>query len=93
MLPHTAAYNQGAARDVLAPIANLFGGDLGEGLHTFAESLGAPLALKGLGLEESDLSAAAELAVKNPYWNPRPIERDAVLALLQCAWRGDSPSL
>lgn len=92
MLPHTAAYNQGAACDSLAPIAELFGGDLGKGLHAFAESLGAPLSLKSLGLEESDLSAAADLAVKNPYWNPRPIERDAVLALLQRAWNGDSPS-
>lgn len=92
MLPHTAAYNQGAACDSLAPIAELFGGDLGKGLHAFAESLGAPLSLKSLDLEESDLSAAADLAVKNPYWNPRPIERDAVLALLQRAWNGDSPS-
>lgn len=92
MLPHTTAYNQGAARDALAPITELFGGNLGEDLHAFAESLGAPLSLKSLGLKESDLSAAADLAVKNPYWNPRPIERDALLALLQRAWSGDSPS-
>lgn len=91
MLPHTAAYNAQAAGDVLAPVAKLFGGELGTGLYDFAASLGAPLALKDLGLAEADLERAADLAVKNPYWNPRPVERGAVRALLQRAWRGERP--
>lgn len=91
MLPHTAAYNAHAAADVLAPAAELFGGELGTGLHDFARSLGAPLALKELGLAEADLDRAADLAVKNPYWNPQPVERDAVRELLQRAWSGARP--
>lgn len=91
MLPHTAAYNAQAAETELAPAADLFGGDLGGGLHAFARSLGAPTALKDLGLAETDLERAADLAVQNPYWNPRPVERDAVLALLTRAWAGDAP--
>lgn len=47
--------------------------------------------MKDLGLKESDLDRAAELAVKNPYWNPRPIERNAIRALLQRAWSGARP--
>lgn len=91
MLPHTAAYNQGAASDVLRPVAELFGGDLGGGLYDFSSALGAPLALKDLGLKEEDLDRAAELAVLNPYWNPRPVERQAIRELLQRAWSGIRP--
>ncbi|MDI5935910.1 maleylacetate reductase [Halomonas kalidii] len=91
LLPHTAAYNAEAAAEVLAPAASLFGGELGGGLHDFAGSLGAPLALEALGLRESDLDEAADLAASNPYWNPRPIERDAIRELLQRAWSGDRP--
>lgn len=91
LLPHTAAYNAQAAAEVLAPAASLFGGELGGGLYDFAGSLGAPLALAALGLRESDLDKAADLAAKNPYWNPRPVERDAIRELLQRAWSGARP--
>ncbi|MEH6640089.1 maleylacetate reductase [Vreelandella glaciei] len=91
MLPHTAAYNALAAADVLAPAAALFNGELGGGLYDFAKSLGAPVALKELGLVEADLDRAADLAVQNPYWNPQPVERDAIRALLQRAWGGLRP--
>lgn len=91
VLPHSAAYNAQAAAEALQPLANLFGGSIGGGLHDFARSLGAPLALKDLGLKESQLDLAADLAVKNPYWNPRPVERDAVRLLLQRAWEGARP--
>ena len=38
-----------------------------------------------------EVISAADLAVKNPYWNPRPVERDAIRALLGRAWAGDRP--
>ncbi|MCV3211344.1 maleylacetate reductase [Mesorhizobium sp. YC-39] len=91
LLPHSVAHNASAAAEALKPIANLFGGSVSGGLHDFAASLGAPLALRDLGLAESDLDRAADLAVRNPYWNPRPIERDAIRALLQRAWEGKPP--
>lgn len=91
LLPHTAAYNQQAASAELAPAAALFGGTLGGGLWDFARSIGAPMTLRELGLKEADLDRAAELAVKNPYWNPRPIEQGALRALLGRAWAGDRP--
>lgn len=91
LLPHSAAYNAEAAGDVLAPAARLFGGSIGGGLHDFAAGLGAPLALKNLGLAEADLDRAADLAIANPYWNPRPVERAAIRALLQRAWEGARP--
>lgn len=91
LLPHSAAYNAEAAADALRPVADLFGGSVGGGLYDFAASLGAPLALKDLGLKEADLDRAADLAVKSPYWNPRPVEREAIRALLQRAWEGTQP--
>jgi maleylacetate reductase len=91
LIPHTAAYNAQAAAMALAPAADLFGGDLGGGLWKFAKSLGAPLSLRDLGLSDTDLDKAADLAVQNPYWNPRPVERQAIRALLGRAWRGDRP--
>ena len=91
LLPHTAAYNQAAAHAELAPAAALFGGNLGGGLWDFARAIGAPMTLRDLGLKEADLNKAAELAVKNPYWNPRPIEQGAIRALLGRAWAGDRP--
>lgn len=91
LLPHTAAYNAVAAVSALAPVAELLGGSVGGRLHDFALSLGAPHALKDLGLSESDLDRAADLAVRNPYWNPRPVEPTAIRALLQRAWEGARP--
>jgi len=91
LLPHSAAYNAGAAAEALAPVAELFGGSVGGGLYDFAASLGAPLALRDLGLSERDLDRAADLAIKTPYWNPRPIARDAIRTLLQNAFTGTRP--
>lgn len=91
MLPHTAAYNEAAVPEQLALVAAMFGGKVGAGLHDFAASLEAPLALKDLGLAEADLDRAADLAVRNPYWNPRPVEQTAVRDLLQRAWAGTRP--
>lgn len=92
MLPHSAAYNAQAAAVELQPLADLFGGTIGGGLHDFSRSLGAPLALKDLGMQEAQLDRAADLAVRNPYWNPRPIERESVRTLLQQAWEGTRPN-
>jgi len=49
-------------------------------------------ALRALGMKESDLDRAADLAVANPYWNPQPIERAGIRALLQRAWEGARPA-
>jgi len=92
MLPHTAGYNAAAVPDLLDPVARTFGGSVGGGLWDFAKSLGAPLALKDLGLSEADLDRAAAIATENPYWNPRPIDRQSIRALLQDAWEGNRPT-
>jgi alcohol dehydrogenase class IV len=65
--------------------------DAAQGLYDLAKTIGAPLALKDVGMPADGLDRAAELAVTNPYWNPRPLEREAIRALLQAAWEGRRP--
>ena len=77
ILPHAAAYNAAAAGDLLAPVAAaLGGGAAAAALFGLARRIGAPRSLRELGLAEADLDRAADLAVENPYWNPRPVEPD-----------------
>jgi maleylacetate reductase len=92
MLPHTAGFNAVAVPELLSPVADIFGGSVGGGLWDFAQSIGAPLALRDLGLTEADLDRAAKIATENPYWNPRPIDRPSIRELLQHAWEGTRPA-
>jgi len=92
VLPHAMAYNAPAVPDAMARIARAIGAqDAAAGLHDLARDNGAPVALRDLGMPEADLDRAANIAVSNPYWNPRPIERTAIRALLQNAWAGVRP--
>lgn len=91
LLPHTVHFNEKAVPELLRPAAALFGGSAGGGLWDFAGSLGAPLALRDLGLTEADLDRAAQIATKNPYENPRAFDATSIRALLQAAWEGSRP--
>lgn len=95
VLPHAIAYNEKAAPELLRPIVEIFNGGEADGaggtLWRFAKKINAPQALKNLGLAEADLPKAADIAVKNPYWNPREIDRDEILKLLCRAWEGGAP--
>jgi alcohol dehydrogenase class IV len=94
ILPHALAYNAPAAPDAMARIGAALGvGDAALGLHDLARRLSVPLSLREIGMPESGIDRAADLAVKNPYWNPRPIERDAIRELIARAWRGDAPQI
>ncbi|CUX14537.1 MULTISPECIES: maleylacetate reductase [Agrobacterium] len=91
LLPHTIAYVEEAAPDLLAPLAVLVGGRAGAGLFDVAARLGAPSSLAALGVGADDLDPMAELATSNPYWCPRPIEKTAIRCLLQRAFEGARP--
>ena len=86
-----SAAGRAALPELLAPVAEIFGGSVGGGLWDFAKGCGAPLRLADLGLSEADLDRAAEIAVQNPYANPRPFGRVEIRALLQAAWDGARP--
>lgn len=92
ILPHATAYNEASASQSLSSVTQFFGGNSpAQSLWTFAKSAGAPTSLKQLGMRQEDLAKAADLAIKNPYWNPREITRDGILELLNRAWEGVAP--
>ncbi|WP_412025333.1 maleylacetate reductase [Burkholderia cepacia] len=95
MLPHTAHYNHTAAPDALRRVARALGGndaaDAGPLLFKLNVQLGIAPALADIGMPEDGLDEAADIACRNPYANPRPIERAAIRALLQDAWEGRAP--
>ena len=94
VLPHALAYNAAAAPQAMARIARALGvADAAAGLHDLARELGAPLSLREIGMREADIERATDIALANPYWNPRPIEADAIRQLLRAAWAGERPTV
>ena len=59
------------------------------GLAAFARRIGAPASLAELGLTAADLPRAVDLSTANPYWNCRPVEREAITALIARAFAGE----
>lgn len=92
VLPHATAFNAASAPEAMAAVARALGArDAAQGLFDLAGELAAPRSLRELGMPEEHLDEAADIAVKSPYWNPRPIERDTIRALLQDAYDGRRP--
>jgi maleylacetate reductase len=93
ILPHASAYNASASQAAMKCIARALGTTSAvQGLYDLAKKLGAPLALKDIGMPESGLDLAADIAVANPYPNPRPLERTAIRELLDDAYHGRRPN-
>lgn len=92
ILPHALAYNLPAAPEARAQLDALLGGDAASTLHRLAGEWGAPTALRDLGMPRDGIDAAADRAVANPYWNPRPIERAEIRELIARAWEGALPA-
>jgi alcohol dehydrogenase class IV len=93
VLPHAVAYNRAAVPEAMQIAADAIGvEDAARGLYALARALGAPVALKDIGMRETDLDRAAEIATKSPYYNPRPVEYGAIRKLLDDAYHGREPA-
>ena len=97
ILPHAMAFNSEAAPAAMEKISRALGGaSAAQGLYDLAKNNGAPTSLKELGMSLQDVDKAAQIAMQNPYWNPRPIAAEnthAIKQLLQHAWEGSAPVL
>jgi maleylacetate reductase len=92
VLPHALAYNAAAAPEAMQRIARaLNASDAAQGIFDLAKSLGAPTALKDIGMPAAELDRCAEIATQNSYANPRAIEKPAIRALLENAYHGKRP--
>jgi maleylacetate reductase len=93
ILPHAVAYNAAGAPAAIARVARALGTDnAAQALFDLAATNGGPTSLREIGMSASDLDEAADAAVKSPYWNPRPVERNAIRKLLDEAYNGRRPS-
>lgn len=92
MLPHATAYNASAAPEAMRRVAHALGAaDAAGGLFALANALKAPTSLRELGMPEAAIETAVQQIMQDQYANPRPLERDALRAMLARAWAGESP--
>jgi maleylacetate reductase len=92
VLPHAVAYNAPATPEAMSKIASAIGvSDAATGLYDLAKSLKIPLSLKDIGMPADGIDRVVELALKDPYWNPRPLERVGIRALIKQAYEGGPP--
>lgn len=92
VLPHAVAYNAPAAPEAMAAITRALGApDAAQGLFDLVRVLRVPHALSQIGMPADGIEKAADLAVENPYWNPRPITREGIRDLIARAYAGDRP--
>ena len=94
VLPHVVSFNASVVSEKLAPIAEmLHSAGPGQGLFDLAKRIGAPTALKDIGMPADGLDKAADLATESPYYNPRQPTRQQIRALLEDAFIGRRPDL
>jgi maleylacetate reductase len=92
VLPHALAYNAAAVPEAMRRVARALGcTDAVSGLLALTRAIGAPTALKDLGMPEDGIERALQLATTNPYYNPAPIEVEPLRRLLRNAWAGRPP--
>jgi len=94
VLPHALAYNYRQALPAMRRMSRVMHGEEPPSfLHRFATANGAPTSLRQLGLQEADIGRAADIALANPYWSPRPLEHAAIVRLLHRAFEGLPPKI
>jgi alcohol dehydrogenase class IV len=93
ILPHALAYNLAVLPELDETLSLALGtNDPARAIYDLERQLNIPAALSELGMPESGIAQASELALSNPYWNPRPLEREAIERLLFRAWAGEPPA-
>jgi len=90
ILPHVLAYNYAAAPEAMSRVKRAMNAkdDAASAIFGLMRKLGAPMSLEKIGMKRDDLARAASLVMESPYYNPRPVTYDGVLALLDNAFIG-----
>lgn len=92
VLPHALAYNAPAIPEVMRKLAEVFpesDGDAIKGLNVLLTKLKVKRGLKEFGMQKGDVEKAAEIAVGNPYFNPRAIEKEPLRETIRRCWAGE----
>ncbi|AJA09490.1 Maleylacetate reductase [Sphingopyxis fribergensis] len=92
MLPHVTAYNAPAAPEAMASLSRALGSpDPARALFDLAGAVGARRSLRELGLTLDAAVEAGRLTFENAYWNPRPLDAEALESMMRRAWAGEPP--
>jgi len=92
VLPHALAYNAPKIPEAMKKLAEVLpesDGDAIKGLNVLLEKLKVKRGLKEYGMKEEDVDKAAEIAVSNPYWNPRSVEKEPLRETIRRCWAGE----
>lgn len=92
VLPHAISYNAPKIPEAMKKLAEALpesNGDAIHGLNVLLTKLKVKRGLKDFGMKEEDIDKAADIAVSNPYWNPREIEREPIRELIRRVWAGE----
>lgn len=91
VLPYALAYNAVHVPEAIAALRDATGSDNpAVYLRELSLKLGAPSSLRELGLTDADVETVVELATRNPYANPRPVNAEGIRTLTHAALNGDS---
>ena len=95
VLPYALAYNAPAAPEAMAALAKALGTADAPWLHLHAmlRTLGLPSSLAQIGLPADGVARAQALALRDPYWNPRPLDAAPLRRLLEMAAAGLPPEM
>jgi maleylacetate reductase len=94
VLPQAIAYNEVARPEVTEIITRALkvtGVTAGQALFDLETKLGLSTKLSDLKFTESDIQKATDIAMSNPYWNPRPFGHDDIQEILKKACLGIRP--
>lgn len=93
VLPYAVAFNEEAIPEVMQRIAGALGAEgAATGLYDLAERIGAPTALKDIGMKEENIDEAVDLILEAaPESNPRPVDEAGVRGILEYACAGRRP--
>ncbi|WP_207002449.1 maleylacetate reductase [Trinickia mobilis] len=93
VLPHVLAYNASAIPEACSMMALVMGAHPAAALQRLVRDLGAPVALRELGVPADSIIAIASESFHHIDDNPLPVDEAAVLKLLQAAWAGQGPAV
>jgi alcohol dehydrogenase len=96
LLPYVMEFNRPAREAELAELSRVMGGDAVTCTHELGLRIGLPASLARIGVTEADLRPMAEasLPIKRLIDNnPRPLDVDALEAILTAAYHGEPSRL
>lgn len=93
VLPYAVNFNEDAIPEIMERIAGALGAQrAAAGLHELARKIGAPTALKDIGMKEEDIDEAVGLILEAaPESNPRPVDEAGIRSILEDAFLGRRP--